>query len=235
MIELQTPAEIFAFAQKTKDNWKDVNVPMNQWSQAVERELVKVDNDHYEQVPPFLAFASCMEAISYESLDDAKTVLELGASSGYYGYILDKLEYSWDYTASDYSLAFQELAKQKYPNQKFILADASNVPVKSNSYDIVISGCYLLHTFNWRTCMTEATRIAKEYVLFHRTPILSDSETRYFKKEAYGIECLEIHFGKKEFYNALEDLEVKIVKDEIIFEHDTEYGRYGHHSILVKL
>jgi hypothetical protein len=47
--------------------------------------------------------------------------------------------------------------------------------------------------------IAETARVAKHYAIFHRTLILPHQSTMHFRKLAYGIETIEIHFGEAEF------------------------------------
>jgi hypothetical protein len=68
----------------------------------------------------------------------------------------------------------------------------------SDSFDIVISGCCLLHIANFEEAIKESARVSSRYVLFHRTPVLHMAPTTFFRKLAYGIQTIEIHFNEEE-------------------------------------
>lgn len=46
--------------------------------------------------------------------------------------------------------------------------------------------------------IAEAARVASEVVVFHRTPIARRTDTRHFRKFAYGVETFELRFNEEE-------------------------------------
>ena len=65
-------------------------------------------------------------------------------------------------------------------------------------FDIALSGCCLLHISEYPKAIIETARVAKSFVVFHRTPVHHLSPTQYFLKKAYGIETLELSFNEQE-------------------------------------
>jgi len=236
--ELKTKEEIEE-AAKMSNAWQDASIPQKQWDISVAKELVKIDEGKYYEVPPFRAFADSLYPIRKEPINN---VLEVGASSGYYGYLMDKLgyghyDYKWEYTALDYSKAFKKFAEEKFPGIKFDIGDALNLPYNDCWFDLVISGCCMIHLFDWKRAIREAVRVSKKYVMFHRTPLLTNTTTKFFTKEAYDVPCLEIWFGMQEFYKELEKNCLRVINRNIVFEYQhQEFGTYGHYAIMtVKL
>lgn len=135
--------------------------------------------------------------------DSCPTVLEVGCSSGYHSEIFDIKELSVSYTGCDYSVPFIQLARRIYPSVQFAVADATSLPMDSGSFDIVVSGCCLLHIADYQTAIRETARVARRYVVLHRTPILHSAPTTFFRKHAYGVETIEIHFNEEELIGLL--------------------------------
>lgn len=230
--ELKTEREIIE-ASKLIDAWKDPNIPFRQLDACVNSEMTQ----DYRKVPPFKAFKYAVDQF-LDPENKFKTILEIGASSGYYGELLRRWGIQWDYTALDYNSIFEMLSNRLFPQNKFIIGDALNLPLANNSYDIVVSGCILLHIYNWRKAMAEAARVSKGDVIFHRTPILHNSPTRYFLKEGYGVSMLEIWFNRGEFEDELYKNKLEITTPTLtsnpVFENETEYGLYGHYTISTR-
>jgi SAM-dependent methyltransferase len=223
-IELKTTQEILD-VRKYIDAWKDKTIPEKQYNISVERELKK----NWEEVAPFKALKQVVDFIPNDEKFDC---IEIGASSGYNGQLLKRWDIKWDYTGLDYNPEFGVLSKKLWPDQKFVEGDALNLLYPDNSFDVVISGCCMLHIFDYKKAIQEVVRISKKYVIFHRHPLLWESETRFFMKEAYGIPCFEIWFGAHEFKQDMKDNGLNILQTVPVFERDTEYGKYGHYSIL---
>ena len=131
------------------------------------------------------------------------TVLEVGCSSGFYSEVLEIAGLDLLYNGCDYSNAFIELARQKYPAQRFDVEDATALKYGDNVFDIVISGCCLLHIPEYEAAVAETARVACRYAIFHRTPVVLGQPNVYFRKQAYGVETLEIHFNERQFLELL--------------------------------
>lgn len=173
--------------------WKDPTIPQLQYDIAVKPEL----ESYRRGAPcaPFSAFIKTLLELPPEMDKPETTMLDVGAASGYYSEVLKIAGFKYTYEASDYSEHFQKLAAQLYPNLKFHLADARELPMADNSYDIVVSGCVMIHVLDYEAIVKETARVTKKCAIFHRTPVnISDRPTRYFLKEAYGIPCLEYHY-----------------------------------------
>jgi SAM-dependent methyltransferase len=179
-------------SQKLSDGWKSPSIPVLQ-RQLTESELA----DMYagKVIRPYRVLAECIKIIGGEN----KSMIEVGCSTGYYSEVLSHLlGKRVNYTGVDYSAAMIEEAVKKYPDAKFREADATAMPYEYKTFDIVISGCCLLHIPNYEKAISESARIAKDWVIFHRTPIVQ-GPTAYYKKKAYGVPCVEIHFNEKNF------------------------------------
>ena len=64
------------------------------------------------------------------------------------------------------------MAKQRYPEKEFKINDAADLNYTNNQFNIVISGCCILHIIDYKKAISETARTAKDYVIFHRTPII---------------------------------------------------------------
>ena len=132
-----------------------------------------------------------------------KKILEIGCSSGYYSEVFNKADFNFIYEGCDYSEEFIKLAKERYPSINFKVGDATNLDYKDNQFDIVIFGCCILHIIDYQTAIKEAARVAKNYIIFHRTPIIHRKKTTYTTKTAYGTKMIEIFFNEEELLNLL--------------------------------
>jgi len=132
-----------------------------------------------------------------------RSVLEIGCSSGFYSEVLEIAGLPLCYCGCDYAPAFIKMARARYPNVRFDVADACSLTYSDAEFDIVISGCCLLHIPEYALAVAETARVAKRYAIFHRTPVLLEQPTRHFKKRAYGVETIEIHFNETEFIQLL--------------------------------
>ncbi len=131
------------------------------------------------------------------------SVLEVGCSSGFYSEVFEFAGLDVYYAGCDYSDAFIRLARQKYPALRFDVEDATALKYGENAFDIVISGCCLLHIPEYEAAVAETARVARRYAIFHRTPVVLGQPNVYYRKQAYGVETVEIHFNEPQFLELL--------------------------------
>lgn len=179
-----TTSNLKELKKKYNGVWKDESFPEKQW-RRVAKQLKRIDD-----IPEFRAVTECVKAAGLKN----PSILEVGCSSGYLSKVLTDVRYE----GTDYSSSFIQFAKLKFPNVKFTVNDATDLKYKANAFDIVISGCCLLHIIEYKKAIKEAVRVAKKYVILHRTPVFHLQPTTFFTKIAYGTEMLEIIFNEEE-------------------------------------
>lgn len=176
--------------------WQSERIPARQ-RELVNRQLADYRNGVGN--PAFDTIVRLLRPLTVSSGGSGRpTLLEVGCSSGYHSEIFDIKQLSVAYTGCDYSVPFIRMARQIYPSVPFAVADATSLPMDSDSFDIVVSGCCLLHIADYEAAIRESARIARRYVIFHRTPVLHTTPTTFFRKLAYGVETIEIHFNEEE-------------------------------------
>lgn len=172
---------------------------------ARQRELVEQQLRQYRS-------GTCIDVFdvlvtSLRALPDATpgmSLLEIGCSSGFYSEVLEISGLPMKYSGCDYSDAFIRLAREKYPDIEFKVEDATALHYPDRSYDIAVSGCCLLHIPEYAMAVAETARVARRYAIFHRTPVVWGEPERWYRKEAYGVETVEIHFNEPAFLALLE-------------------------------
>jgi SAM-dependent methyltransferase len=178
-------------------SWKASDLPARQ------RELVERQLKEYRggaSIDVFDVFTAALREI--DSLPAAGSLLEIGCSSGYYSEVLEVNGLSLRYRGCDYSDAFIDMARRIYPALSFDVEDATRLSYQNDAFDVVVSGCCLLHIPDYQAAIAESARVAKEYVIFHRTPVVYGEPTKYFRKQAYGVETIEIHFSEPELLDS---------------------------------
>lgn len=217
------PVEVSKRAIKCElyDSWKDPSVPLKQYETCTRGELEK-----YRKGEPIEAYDVLVDVL--KSMDvglDKKTILEIGCSTGYYSQVLKLRGINAEYHGCDYSESFVKFAQRLFPGIDFQVQDACSLTYPDNFFDIVISGCCLLHIMDFEKAIGETVRVAKDYVIFHRTPVLHRKETSYYIKKAYGVEMFEIHFNEREFLRLFRENHLKvlnIITFSIGFEETTK-------------
>lgn len=189
---------------KYDNAWKDENIP--------EKQLKRVQGQikDYRKIPAMNDLVKMVGAIRLIN----PSVLEIGCSSGYYSEIFERAGINVQYEGCDYSSKFIKLARKLYPRVKFKIEDATSLDYQDNSFDIVISGCCILHILDYQKAIKESARVARDFVIFHRTPVVHLSKTVFTQKVGYGVDMIEIFFNETELLNLFHrnNLYVKDIK-----------------------
>lgn len=215
-----TVQEAHEVAATFAEAWKSSAIPARQL------EIVKPELEAFRRgatVPVFDAVVQCFRLLQGK----IRTVLDVGASAGYYGEVLDIAKVDVHYTALDYSEAFERLAHKLYPGIDFQIGDACALPFGDNAFDVVLTGGTLMHIADYAGAIHEAARVAHRYVILHRTPVVS-GETRYFTKDGYGVEMLEIHFSEAEIIRLMAEMNFTLKFTREIFRS----GDMAHKTFL---
>ena len=145
-----------------------------------------------------------------------QSLLEIGCSSGYHSEVLALRGLDLHYNGCDYSSAFIDLARECYPTVPFEVADATALPHADEAFDIVVSGCCLLHIADYRRAIAETARVTRRHALFYRTPVVHTLPTQFFTKQAYGVKTVEIHFSESELVTLFAASGLRVVAVETL-------------------
>jgi SAM-dependent methyltransferase len=172
--------------------WQDARIP------AEQRRLTDSELEELRAGRPPDAWTVLAEAVRATGHAADGELVEVGCSTGYLSTVLVQLlGHPITYTGIDYSQAMIAVAVRDYPETRFLVGDAEDLPLEDNSCDVLISGCVLLHVGDVVQAIRESTRVTRDWVILHKTPVVQ-GETRRFRKLAYGIPCLETHFGEQD-------------------------------------
>lgn len=184
-----------AEASKLRSSWLDETLP------SLQRKLVDEQLGIFRAGGSVDVFNVITAVISEITVDGGgSSLIEIGCSSGYYSEVFEIAGLDVEYTGCDYSATFIDMAKSRYPNRSFTVADATALPFANEAFDIALSGCCLLHIPEYERAIEETARVTRKYAIFHRTPVILDGDTKYFTKTAYNVKTIEIHFSENEFY-----------------------------------
>lgn len=187
-------ADLASEADRLRNSWQADELPARQ-RVLVDRQLARYHAG--QRVDVFDVLVDAIKKLPH--LNGTGSLLEIGCSSGYYSEVFDIAGLSFTYTGCDYSPAFVEMARKTYPGLHFDVQDSTALAYEDGRFDVVISGCCLLHIPEYEAAIAETARVAGHYAIFHRTPVLPHQTTMHFRKLAYGVETVEIHFGEAEF------------------------------------
>jgi SAM-dependent methyltransferase len=173
-------------------SWSDDGIPARQ-REVVDRQLAE-----YRAGKPNAGFDALTEILLHNVPNPGtKTLLEIGCASGYYAEVLRLRNVTTAYRGCDFSPALVRLARQTDPSVQFDIEDATRLSYGEDSFDIVVSGCCILHIPEYERAIAEAARVAREFVVFHSTPVVHLTGPWYYTKKAYGVEMVEIHFNEQ--------------------------------------
>ncbi len=96
---------------------------------------------------------------------DPKSMLEIGCYRAHYLELLRKDGWEGEYTGIDITPAFIEECKKKFPDEKFQIGDARQLPFADNSFDVVMCTGVLMHLDQPWKALAEAERVAKNKVI----------------------------------------------------------------------
>lgn len=188
------------------DSWKDLSIPQRQY------EVAKKALEDFSRGAPVIPFDVLVEILTCNIKGfKGKKLLEVGCSSGYYSEVLKIKGIDVEYSGCDYSASFIELARELYPGTDFQVQDARELSYQSGSFEIVVSGGCLVHIKDYEKAVREASRTAKEYVVFHRTPVLHKKKTSYYVKTAYGVRMFDVHINERELLGLIKDNAMRVV------------------------
>lgn len=190
--------EVGSESVRLRTAWKDDDLPVRQ-RELVDRQLAEYR--HGAAIDVFDVVVKSLRGV--QGGTGKMSVLEVGCSSGYYSEVFEISGLDVDYTGCDYSDAFVAMARQRYPGLQFDVQDATMLKYADNAYDVVISGCCLLHIPEYQAAVAETARVASRYAIFHRTPVVLGQPNKYYCKQAYGVETVEIHFNEPQFLQLL--------------------------------
>jgi 2-polyprenyl-3-methyl-5-hydroxy-6-metoxy-1,4-benzoquinol methylase len=200
-------ADAQADSQRLRSAWQNEELPQRQ------RRLVEKELGAFRQGNPVVAFDVFVRSLrTISGTTNSTTLLEIGCSSGYYNEVMRHAGLEIQYSGCDYSKPFIDLARDLYPELRFDVEDATALTYADNAFDIVVSGCCLLHIPEYGTAISETARVARSHAVFHRTPVLIGSPTKCYVKRAYGIDTVEFHFNEAELLDLFDRVGLELLE-----------------------
>lgn len=94
----------------------------------------------------------------------------------------------------------------------------------------VLVACCLLHIPEYAKGVSETARVARRYAIFHRTPVVWGQPEQWYRKQAYGVETVEIHFNEPEFLASLDNNGLELIATHTLSEESTDATRAQGHA-----
>lgn len=217
--------EVNAEGRRLRNSWRDEALPQRQ------RELIDQQLLQYRNGVRISVFDIFLDSIrNLPDLGSLVTLLEVGCSSGFYSEVIKISRLPIKYSGCDYSEAFIRLARERHPSVDFAVEDATALHYADNSFEIVVSGCCLLHIPEFEKAIEETARVACRYAIFHRTPVVWGQQEQWYRKNAYGVETVEIHFNEPEFLQLLAKYGLELIATYTLSEESTDTDRLLGHA-----
>lgn len=200
--------------------WQNDQIP-NRQRALVQHEL---DSMYQGKRPlPFQVLADILRPFARPGLE----LLEIGCASGYYYEVLEYLlNTHLKYTGVDYSSPLVTMARDYYPHATFHVADGASLPFPDAGFNVVVSSCVILHVPDYPAHIAEAVRVAREMIVFHRTPVCRKRPTNYMKKFAYGVETVELIFNENELLFEFAARGLELI-EKIEYHSNPDLDEYG--------
>jgi ubiquinone/menaquinone biosynthesis C-methylase UbiE len=201
-------------SERLRSAWKSGDLPSRQ-RRLVDSQIAKFRAG--KAVDVYDVFVQALRPLQPQGL--VGSLLEVGCSSGFYSEVLDIARLNFVYAGCDYSDAFIAMARERYPGIPFHVQDATKLSFEDDSFDVVVSGCCLLCIPEYAAAVRETARVARQYAIFHRTPVVLGQSNQYYRKFAYGVETFEIHFNEPDFLALLSESGFSLVMNLTLHEN----------------
>ena len=139
------------------------------------------------------------------------SVIEVGCGSGWNAEVLTRLGGEpIRYVGIDYSPTMLAIARRAYPEHRFVLADALNLPLRDGAAEILVSGGILMHLLDYRDAIRESRRVARRWCVFHTIPVMTRRNTTLLEKRAYGSPTIEVIFNEAELKRLFDEFGFRV-------------------------
>ena len=125
------------------------------------------------------------------------TVAEIGCLDGCYIRKLRELGFGGDYTGTDYTLSYLDLAMTRTPTEKFQREDVRELSFDDNQFDMVMFSDVIQHLAEPAQPLTEVFRSASKYVLLSTYGSEEETFTRH------NAEFLNTFYSKKDIMDLI--------------------------------
>lgn len=201
----------------TGDSWKSLEIPEEQLK-IVDKELEMLRRGN----PPSV-YTVAAEALKAVPGNNRLTLLDIGCASGYYSEVVSELVGDrFQYSGSDYSDAMITVAKNRYPNTKFLKLDIRHIELPDKSSDVVLTGAVLVHVKEWKEAIRELARITRLYLILHRTPVTNEKSFRMEKKIYADVPVFYNAFNKHELMDIISQCAFRKIFEKNVYPNEEQ-------------
>ncbi len=151
----------------------------------------------------------------FDYTKEEERVLDLGCGNGRFSIYLEKA----DYVGVDFSEGMIEEARKRFPEKKFLVSDAFNLPFKENYFDKIysIAVVHQIPSHEYRLqVLSEIKRVLKKGGMFFLTAWkMSEEEKDFCIKTSFGEQ--DIFLKRKRYYYLFKEKELSLLLKEAGF------------------
>ncbi len=154
------------------------------------KKIIKQNKDIYDKIAPL--FASTRQKVWDDMLPfqkyikDGDSVLDIGCGAGRLYHLLDKFQ-DMEYVGVDQSEGQIEMGKKDFPNNKFVVAEMTDLPLEDNTFDLIFCIATLHHLPDEKSrlkALSEMKRVLKPggHIMMTNWNLFSDSVNKVVNK-----------------------------------------------------
>jgi SAM-dependent methyltransferase len=172
--------------------WQDAAIPARQHA-ALGPHLEAMRDGR-----PRADFSALASAVAAAAVTDP-CIVEVGCGTAFNFEVLSSLiAQRFHYVGIDYAQPMVAFGRACYPNGRFIIGDATRLPLRDASCDVLVSGTVLMHLLGYGQAIEESRRVTRRWCIFHTVPATTQRETTILTKAAYGSRVVEILLNERE-------------------------------------
>lgn len=187
-------------------NWKDPTIPDLQ-SSVSDHQISRFRSGDIDAV-----FASLLQALRVIG-QAPKSLLDAACATGYYSEVIRSIWPSIEYLGSDYSEAMIDKARAQYPQETFRAEDATKLNFADRQFEGVLLSGALEHIPNYLGAIAEICRVAEEYVVLHRLPVIPGHKIRHTIGSQYSIATPRIYYPRSFIQTGFRQNGFKVIAD----------------------
>jgi hypothetical protein len=129
-------------------------------------------------------------------------LMEIGCANGYNQKFISEIKPDIKYIGVDKSI---ELITLRNTKLNMINADATNLPFKNRSIEVLLDGATLIHILEWEKALLNYFRVAKNLIILHSITIIEENHNILLEKYAYGQKIYEICFSRELLHKKIKE------------------------------
>ena len=193
-------------------------------AEAVKQEVAKVRRGVLHRT-----YCLVLQALGEVQGDEPVTFLDVGCGVGLYRAVLEHAGREVIYTGVDINDVLVREARILFPSVSFDQMDARKLEFDDQSFDVVMGGALLEHIQEWGDVLAEMCRVAKSYLILHRTLLVSKGHTLCRVESAFGVPVWRVYLASQQLRRVLKKHGCRVVRRWQV----CDVGELGRHVTLL--